>query len=62
MYVAAASLLTAFWKVASSALAPVDGGLIVGVLLLRGLLGGQLLVQVELCAVHRLGGLLGLPG
>src|SRR5258707_617794 len=38
------------------------GGLVFGVLRVRGPLGPQLGVQVELRAMHRFGGLLGLPG
>ena len=61
MYCAAATLSTAFWKVASCDLAAFGGCGIGGVLCLRGLLHCQLVGQIQLGGVHRLGGLLGLP-
>jgi hypothetical protein len=54
-------LVDAGLKGCQSCLRCVRGGHVVGVLLLGRLLCSQLVVQVELRAVHRFGGLLGLP-
>ena len=54
-------LSTAIWNVASCALAVSAAATIGGVLGIGSLLCSQFVIQIELCRVHRLGGLLGLP-
>ena len=61
MYCAAANLSTAALEGCQLRLGRVDRGLIGGMLRLGLLLAGQLVVQVELGRMHRLGGPLCLP-
>ena len=60
MYVRGGKLVDGALEGGQACLCSVHGGLVVRVLLVRRTLGRQLVVQVELRAMHRLGGLLGL--
>ena len=59
-YCAAATLLTEVWNVAICDLGRFESGGVGGMLCFGGLLHGQLVRQIQLGGVHRLGGLLGL--